>query len=453
MKRFTALLLAVIMLLGLASCKNGPEGEQTGAVSPDEVFMSTENFSVSLGEATYLYYEIFNSYYSNNAEHVGFLALDAEQSLKIQDYSEGYTWYEFFLDETKAQLEWMLLYCEAANAAGYTITDEIKNEAKDVVTSINQFAVDYAYDPIEYIHTQYGDIVTEDYIRSYLEKYFLANKFYDDLVKGYTFTEAEEDAYLAANPDKFKYVDIVTYTMRESLDREASANAMELRDTATEEEFYSYITSYEEDVINKEVGVDLYDYYAKMDNQISDWAFSAEVGEKYVYSDTLNGAYTVCMLVTPPTLQEYNVRDMRIIVLDKDRYNTFELALQRKDEVIKKWEEGDATAESFSALAKIYSADENAEYGSSYSDVDKSFDLFTEESITWLFEEAKPGEINSFEYDNGYFIIYCEAEGRTQWRVLASDYLAEEKYYEDLEGFKAAHPVTFNENMAWHIDH
>ncbi len=454
MKKITALLLAICMLLPLCACKKQGQTpvENTNNVSPDEVFMSSANFSINLAEATYVFYESYNSYYSANSDNISFLALDAEQSLKIQNYSEGVTWYEYFLDDAKDMLNWVLLYCEAAKAAGYEINDDIKKEAKLVVDSINQFATDYAYDPAEHIRNRYGDIVTAEHIQSYLEKYFLANTFYSDLVEGYVFTEEDEDAYFAANPDKFKYVDLITYTMRESLDREASANASELLATATSEDFYAYIEKYEADVIQQELGVVEMDYMAKSSNNaLSDWAFSAQVGEKYLYSDSLTGTYTVCMLVTAPTVQEYKVRDLRCIVLDADRYSSFETALSRTEEVMKKWQEGEATAESFSALAKVYSSDENAEDGSAYSDVDKSFDLLTDEAEKWLFEEAKVGEIKYFENDEGYFILYYEGEGRVQWRVLASDYLAEEKYYEDLEKFHTAHPITFVESMAWQI--
>lgn len=452
MKKITAILLLICMLLPLCACKKQTQNPQDqNAVSPDEVFMSSENFSISLAEATYVFYESYNSYYSANADNISFLALDAEKSLKIQSYSEGVTWYEYFLQDAKEMIRWVLLYCEAAKSAGYEIDDSIKNEAKKVTDSIKQFATDYAYDPAEYIKGQYGDIVTEETIRSYLEKYFLANKFYGDLEKTYVFTEADEDAYREAHPEKFAYVDLVAYSMRESLDREASANAKELLATKTEDEFYDYIEKYEADVIDQEMGVDKLDYFANSGNELSEWAFSAKVGEKYLYSDSLGGVYTVCMLVKEPTVQEYNVKDIRIIVLDADRYSSMETALSRTDEVIKKWQEGEATAESFGDLANVYSADENAEKGSAYSDVDKSFELLTDEAAKWLFEEAKPGEIKKFEYDNGYFVLYCEAEGRVQWRVLATDYLTEEKYYADLEKFEKAHPITFVDAMAWHI--
>ncbi len=454
MKKIIALLLASCMLLPLCACKKQEQTpvENTNNVSPDEVFMSSENFSISLAEATYVFYESYNSYYSANADNISFLALDAEQSLKIQDYSDGMTWYEYFLEDAKDMLNWVLLYCEAAKAAGYEITDDMKNEAKLVVDSINQFATDYAYDPAEHIKERYGEIVTAEHIQSYLEKYFLANTFYNDLIEGYVFTEEDEDAYFAANPDKFSYVDIVSYSMRESLDREASANAKELLETETAEDFYAYIENYEAEVIKQELGIVEMDYMAKSSNNaLSDWAFSADVGEKYLHSDSLTGVYTVCMLVTPPAVQEYNVRNMRCIVLDADRYSSFETALSRTQEVMEKWQEGEATAESFSALAKIYSSDENAEYGSAYSDVDKSFDLLTDEAEKWLFEEAQIGEIKYFENDEGYFILYYEGEGRVQWRVLASDYLVEEKYYADLAEFYSAHPITFVETMAWQI--
>lgn len=452
MKKITAILLVICMLLPLCACKKQPQDpQQQNGPSPDEVFMSSANFSISLAEATYVFYESYNNYYSANADNISFLALDKDQSLKIQSYSEGKTWYEFFLDDAKEMTRWVLLYCEAAKAAGYEIDDSVKNEAKKVTDSIKQFANDYAYDPAQYIKEQYGDVVTEETIRTYLEKYFLANKFYNELEKTYSFTEADEDAYRAANPDKFTYVNLVAYTMRESQDREASANAKELLATKTAEEFYDYIEKYEADVIEQEIGVDKYDYFANSGNELSKWAFSAKVGEKYLHSDSLGGVYTVCMLVTEPAVQEYNVRDVRVIVLDADRYSSMETALSRTDEVIKKWQEGDATAESFGALAKIYSADQNAENGSAYSDVDKSFEYLTDEAEKWLFEEAKEGELKKFEFDNGYFVLYCEKEGRVQWRVLASDYLIEEKYYSDLKKFEEAHPITFVDAMTWHI--
>lgn len=464
MKRFIALLCAFVMVFSLCACAgNGDGGETTETkgvtvivpditAKPSDTYISTENFRFTVAEATYGFSVLFNSFYSLNANYLSFYGIDVNETLKTQEYSEDMSWFEYFAEQLQGELEAYLIYCEAAKAADFEMTEEMKKSIDDIIDEMNQFAVDYAYEPEYYIKLNYGDIVTEADIRSYLEKVVLATHYSEELYNSYTFTEADEDKYLAEHRDEFEYVDFIGYTMTETLDREASVNAKELMDTASEDDFYAYIENYEANVIKKEVGCLNYDYYTRLDNELSEWAFSAEIGDRFIYSDALAGQYTVCLMKSKPAIQEYNVRDFRCIELSTTEHSTFEGALEKANEIVDEWKAGEATAESFSAFAKKYSEDENAESGGVYARADKSTPILTDESVEWLFGEAQIGEVAVFEKPTGYIILYYENEGRVQWRVQAYDSLFEEAYMADMEKFEKAYEISFEEDMIWQID-
>ena len=464
MKRLIAMLCALAMVISLCACaKDGKDGATTETnnatvlvpditAKPSDIFMSTENFSFTVAEATYGFSVIYNGFYSQNANYLSFYGIDINETLKTQEYSDDVSWFEYFGDQLTAELEAYLIYCEAAKAAGFELTEEMKKSIDDIINEMNQFAVDYAYEPEYYIKLNYGDIVTEADIRSYLEKMMLATHYSEELYNSYSFTEADEDAYLAEHREEFEYVNFIGYTMTETLDREASVNAKELMNTATEADFYAYIENYEANVIKKEVGCQTYDYYTRLDNELSDWAFSAEIGDRFIYSDALAGQYTVCVMQTKPAIQEYNVRDFRCIDLSTTEHSSFEEALKKANEIASEWKAGEATAESFSTFAKKYSEDENAKSGSVYARADKSTPILTDEAIKWLFEDAAIGEVAIFEKPTGYIILYYENEGRVQWRVQAYDSLFEEAYMADMNKFEEAYKIAFDEEMIWQID-
>ena len=453
MKKFLSVLLVALMVLALFSCDKGDEITEA---KPSDAAVKSKNYSFDLAEATYCFNRFYIEFCNENSKYLSYYGIDKSKSLKEQEYTSEMSWFDYFLDSTKSYLNEILLFCEKAKAEGYTLGEEEEKQVDEIIKLFHEEAEGNGYTIEEFCSTMYGDIVTIDTIKGFVEKEKLAFKYYNDLLATYEFTEEEQDKYLKENPDEFYYVDYVYYTFDEKNDRDAAANAKELAATADSEAFYSYIENYESTVIElgeDEEGGASESHYVLRDGDVGDWAFSAKVGDKYVDENAARGIYTTYMLTSAPQLQEYNVRNIRYICLTKGTYISNEKAKGQAEDIIKEWEDGGKTAELFAELAKEHSEDEStASNGGLCTDVDKTNSILSDEGVEWLFNEAEVGDLKLFKEETMYYIVYLESIGDVQWRVNANDIMSELQYLRDVEAMEADFNIEMVDGVLQQID-
>ena len=458
MKRILAVISALAIMLTLVACQKGEQGDNTITAKPSDVVLKSENYSFNLAESTYIFNRYFIEFYNENAQYLSFYGIDVEKSLKDQIYQKDVTWFDYFANEAQTYMKELLVFCEGAKAAGKELDEEDISEIDEIIEEFYDEAEGGGYKSVdEFVQKYYGGAVTINDVRSFVEKEKLAFKHYNDLIESYQFTAEEEDEYFKENPDEFKYVNYAYYIFDEKNDRDALYNARELKDTADSEAFYSYIANYEENVIKldeeEREGAQTANYVTKEDGAVSEWAFEAKIGDKFVDENGADGIYTVYMLLSEPAIQDYTVRDIRYICLTKATYQTNEKTKAKANAILAEWEESEKTAEAFGELATKYSEDEDSKAGGGlYKNVDKSNSILSEEGMKWLFEDSQPGDTILLKGEEMYYILYNQAIGKEQWRVVADNAMGEEKYISDSEAMIEKHKVEVFEDVLNQID-
>lgn len=140
------------------------------------------------------------------------------------------SWYEYFVDQTKTQVESMLVLCEAAKAEGMTLDkselEDIDKSIKAMKDSAEELAKAYAargysgYTASYFLTQEYGNGVSESNVRHALELQGLASKFYkayqERVEAGITDDELEQ--YVKDNPANILSADIFSYTFTAELE-------------------------------------------------------------------------------------------------------------------------------------------------------------------------------------------------------------------------------------------
>lgn len=459
MKRIIAMMAALAMVLCLAGCKDKDENKNKDSlpVNANEIVAKSDNFSFDLGEATYVFQRYFIDFYNENYQYISYYGIDIEKSLKEQEYTKDVTWFEYFADQSETYMKELLVFCEAAKADGKALDENDNAEIDKIIKEFEDEAEGNGYKSVnELVSEMYGDVVTIDDLRSFIEKEKLAFKQYNAMIESYTFTEEEENTYFSENPDKFYYVDYVYYIFDEDNDRDAKYNAKELKDTSDSDAFYAYIENYETNVLklaeDKRVGAKETKYALK-EGEVGGWAFAAEVGDKYVVENSKDGIYTVYMLLSKPAIQEYNVRDIRYICLTKDTYQTNEKTKAKAEKILNEWEASEKTSEDFGKLAEVYSEDENSKAnGGLYKNVDKSNSILSDEGMKWLFEDGQVGDVTLLKGEGIYYILYIDNIGKPQWRVAADNAMGEDLYAKDSEKMVDTYKVQVIDEALEKID-
>jgi parvulin-like peptidyl-prolyl isomerase len=91
-------------------------------------------------------------------------------------------------------------------------------------------------------------------------------------------------------------------------------------------------------------------------------------------------------------------------------------AKEKADKLLKEWMEGDATEESFAALATEHTDDDGSkENGGLYEDINEDT-TFVEPFLNWALADHKPGDTEIVETEYGYHIMYYSSTDELTYR-------------------------------------
>lgn len=457
MKKFLSVILALAAVLTLSACSKTADGgdkNNSSSYKPDDIALKSENFTITRAEVSYIFYQNYNEFVNTQPDSVDMYNIDTNSSLKGQEYHDGISWFRYFADATLDYMKYVLVFCEAARADGLELDEEDKASVDEAVQSYYDYAEKYDYDVQELFTKTFNSDVTPQVLRAYLEKDALAHKYYYKLIDSYEHTDDELSAFVEENPYKFYSIDYISYTFDEDFDSNAKESAAALASISDTEEFKKHIEDYASDIKTDTV-LNIEDcivrYAARNEySEFSVWAFDgAEAGETYTAANELEGTYTVYLLTSAPSLQEYKTRDFRFIKEYVSGHDSFQETMNFVNGLLEEWKTGEASEESFAALADEHNKLTDDELGGGlYLNAAKSDTALPQTAIDWLFaEDTEPGDTTVVKGDACYMALYYIGEDEVQWKFLAKQGLSEKKYLEDYEKYSEKYPVTVDNDV------
>ena len=456
MKRIIALLLVLVMAVSAMAACAKDEGEIMGAdekYSADDIVMKTENFSYTRGEFSVIFYLYVNEFFSSQ-EAVDFYNIDVNSSFKDQMYYQDTTWFDYFKDISVSYMETVLVRCEGAKAAGIELSEEDNEAIKAEVDRCVRIANDLDYTVDEYFNYRFGPDGSKQALKAYLEKDALAIRFDEAKAKEYSFTDEDRKAYIEKNKDSLYAIDYITYTFDEDNDANAKAAADALAKITDAEEFDKYIVDYMTNTLQlkaEEITTDKCYKYAKIYDKasaFSEWAFNgAEAGTTYVKANEIDGQYTVYLLTKAAGLRDEVTKNVRVLLVDVANHETSSRAKIHAEDLLSEWQKGEATVESFEALVKEKSDDEEGKkVGGVIEGLSVSDDL-PRGMYEWLCNsETKVGDAAVYEGVECYYVVCFAGDGDIKWEMDVENGLMQDAYTAILEDIEKENKVeTFEE--------
>ena len=243
---------------------------------------------------------------------------------------------------------------------------------------------------------------------------------------------------------------------------QADAMKAQVKDAATfEAAAKDYATDAEAEITFTDAS-----YSSVSSTAVADWLFEdvRNAGDCEVIEDTTGNAYYV-VLFQDRYLDHIVTRDVRHILIQPEEVETAETetaaegeevdeeaqaaaeaaqaeaeeaakadAKAEAERIYKEWQDGEATEDSFAALAEEYSTDEGSKSeGGLYEHV-KPGQMVTEFN-DWVFDDArKTGDTDIVETSYGYHIMYYIGESDEAWYADVTDILVSDKMSEYVEG-------------------
>lgn len=499
-KRLAAVLLAGVLSAGMlmSGCgafnKKTESSETSSSTSKTETsaqrtltgedVVSSENYALSKQIVSYLY----NNYYNSNLQYATYLGLDVTKSLKDQYYdsSNTITWYDYFMNMTKQYLTQLFVLSEAAKAENITLDDKDMESVDTTVNSIKSAAESAGMKLDEYITKNFGEGVNETNIRQYLEMTALANKYYDKLYESYKYTDEDYENYYSENKTSYLFADFLRFkfsfannnadtstgaSSAPAVDKDvkdkAKAYADSLAKCKTAKEFKAFIKKYYEDnknllpvqegekltdeeiakLIDDQVDAAQIKKYAyEVTSQDGKWVFDVSREASDIASLESDTAYTVIMVTKPAYRDESFYKKVRHILITPKSFGGNEANARKKaEEIYDEWKKGDATEESFAALAERYSEDPGSKSNGGLYDQVGEGDMVAEFN-DWLFDaNRKVGDSGIVKTTYGYHIMYFSGNGDMVWKKSVDTVMRKNQYNEDYAKLAEKYAVTFDD--------
>ena len=408
---------------------------------------SSDETQVTQAMMTYFINSSALNFATRYADQLDDIGLDVDKPLGSQTcyLDRTRTWLQYFADTATESVNWMLGFAGEAKAQGLAISDE------------DQAAIDKAL--AQTTPSDYGEYVTEADVRACLELYYLASAQEKAVSASLTCSDEELEAYYEANRQKFLKADYASYAVTfgdkgayadveaaRAVAQElaaASADAFEAQVKAAlvASRVYSDETvddGYIAECVNKA-------YSYKADDGFSDWLFAdgRAVGDVTVVES--DSAVTVYRVLSAPARDTSTTVDVRHILLTSSTYGSDDKAKARAEELLAEWRAGDATEDSFAALAWQNTEDSNAMQGGLYEGVTQG--QMVQTFNDWCFDAARrPGDTGIVQTSYGYHVMYFVGTHEA-WYATARETVQDERYDETFERYLDAHHVTVNTDV------
>lgn len=207
-----------IALFAFQSC------EKSGVGLRSKIVVKSDNYEINGAMMQYAVMTSYNNYLSTYEQYglLDYIGIDTTKKLSAQQYNETQTWLEYFTEQAKATVEQMLVYAEAAKAAGFELTEEEKNSVDSVIDSFELMASYYGTSPEAYIASNYGQGVKAKDIRDFLAISTLAEQYSAKVAEDLKGEIKEDDvnSFYGENKVDYTQFDTISYSEKITIETE-----------------------------------------------------------------------------------------------------------------------------------------------------------------------------------------------------------------------------------------
>lgn len=334
--------------------------------------VSIGNTDYTTAEYNYYYQTAYMSFENTYGSYFSSM-LDPDQPLDEQQYDDEMTWDDFFSNSAIENLRRITMLCDMAEADGFTMSQEAQDNIDSVIEDFETSATDYGYANVNaMISANYGQGTTLDLVREQMTKTALATEYSDHILNSFSYTEDELETYYQENRDSLDYISYSFVYVDGTADEANGVDQETAMSTAKALAQQIVATAGDQDSFEKNVSA----YAGREAVTASDFASSVssygfgswllepdrQVNDTAVIEVADSGYYAVIFLGRDDN--HYNMANIRQILITAElledggiTQENVDIAHEKAEELLEEWKSGEATEESFAALAEENSED------------------------------------------------------------------------------------------------
>lgn len=425
--------------------------------------------SYSAAELGFFYKSGYYNFVNQNGNYLQYFGLDTTKPLSSQNYGEGQTWADFFRDAAISSMTEITMLYEEAQKAGFEMSEDEKAAMEAEISSLDTVYKEAGFSSVNaYLAASYGKGCNAEIVSELIRKTSIAQAYSKSVNDSYTYTPEELESHYVENKDSydnFTYLnyfvdgsvpedtaapegtdgaeaasatDIPADDTQSAADAEAAmANAKELADSIVEDvktqsDFEKKVLALTQTELTETTSQG-----SGLNASFKEWMIDPARNEGDITVIESETGYNVLYFISREGNNFHTVSARHILTYvlpdENGEYTDTAKAEAKKtsEDILAEWKAGEATEESFAALANKYSDDggsntngglyENFKPGSMVKPFDE-----------WCFDSSrKPGD-TTIVYNEGsyagYHVIYFVGEGELYRNVLAENALRSKDY-------------------------
>lgn len=451
--------------------------------------ISIDGQDYSAAEVSYYYQTAYRSFV-NNSQYgylLSYLGLNTSVSLKGQEIttnaasmlglslpgvdagdgtsagggeasaSTGVTWHDYFLDQAIENMTVIQATLKAADAEGFQAPAGVQVQYDDNMAALKATAMASGISVSQYLKGTFGAGVTEKIYGEQLMRVLRYSAYTDAYRDTLTYSGSELEAVYDADRNSFDHVayEIASISGDAESTEDADGNIVE----PTEEESAAALEAARETAQALLDGIDAggelealadgYEDASYTENSAGSYSAGSVVSEWLYDSARKDGDAAVLEEGTVQYVVVFHDRfrdeeptiDIRHILVplgaatlaEDDEGYAEEQARSKADahakaeELLSQWQSGEATEDSFAALAMKESTDGSKYDGGLYTEVYQG--MMVTEFNDWCFDPSRrPGDTGVVDTQFGSHVMYFSGVNMERWQVQAASILRSEAY-------------------------
>lgn len=452
---FAVVLVAMVVVAIVVGVNRSIEA--SGVHEKNTVAATVGEHPISNAELSYYYIDYANNYANTYGSYLSLFGIDPSVALDKQviDEETGETWADNFISEAASSVQAIYALADAAEAEGFTLPQEQQDQVDIMSNNLDSYASIYGYSNTDaFLKAQYGNGASKEGYMEYYQRNLLASAYQTNHQENLTYTDDQIREADNADPVKYSSYSFAQYhipvskfltggttdesgnTTYTAEEREAAIAAAKVAIAPLTDSEINTVDALNEAIAAMDINAGteasstVYTDQAStgINSYLSGWvtAENREPGDVTCIEipgtvkdengedlETITAFYVV--LFTGKNDNEVELVNVRHILVsfegDAQEDGTYseevkEAARASAEEILNEWKSGDATEDSFAALANEKSTDTGSNTnGGLYEDV------YPGQMVTafndWCFDSArKSGDTGIVETTYGYHVIY-----------------------------------------------
>lgn len=452
---FAVVLVAMVVVAIVVGVNRSIEA--SGVHEKNTVAATVGEHQISNAELSYYYIDYVNNYANTYGSYLSLFGIDPSVALDKQviDEETGETWADNFISEAASSVQTIYALADAAEAEGFTLPQEQQDQVDIMSNNLDSYASIYGYSNTDaFLKAKYGNGASKEGYMEYYQRNLLASAYQTNHQENLTYTDDQIREADNADPVKYSSYSFAQYhipvskfltggttdesgnTTYTAEEREAAIAAAKIAIAPLTDSEINTVDALNEAIAAMEINAGaeasstVYTDQAStgINSYLTDWvtAENREPGDVTCIEipgtvkdengedlETITAFYVV--LFTGKNDNEVELVNVRHILVsfegDAQEDGTYseevkEAARASAEEILNEWKSGDATEDSFAALANEKSTDTGSNTnGGLYEDV------YPGQMVTafndWCFDSArKSGDTGIVETTYGYHVIY-----------------------------------------------